>query len=132
MRLKCGTPLAFPIKLLTPSLWILRTGSSPILKLVSAACRVSLGPPCFWLPYGSVGNGAVRKFLISTSLLLPGPTFRSSISPVNGWWLTDPGTPSFLNMFLNFTGLLPVLAGLRLAWMVVVWVSWALLVLVAS
>ncbi|CAL8122129.1 unnamed protein product [Prunus armeniaca] len=58
--------------------------------LVSAACKVSLGPLYSWAPCGFVGNGDVRKCLMSTLLLLIGPTFQSFNLLGNGWWLTAP------------------------------------------
>ncbi|CAL2226100.1 unnamed protein product [Prunus armeniaca] len=109
-----------------------RTDFSSILRLVSAACKVSLGPLCSWPPCGFVGNGDVRKFLMSTLLLLIGPTFQSFNLLGSGWWLTAPGILRLPNKFLSNIGLLLVLAVLKLMRMAVVWVRWDLLVLEAS
>ncbi|CAL2228907.1 unnamed protein product [Prunus armeniaca] len=101
MRLECGIPLVFLIKLLTLSLWILRIGFSSILRLVSVACKGSLGPLCSWPPCGFVGNGDVRKCLMSTLLLLIGPTFQSFNLLGSDWWQTAPGILRLPNKLLR-------------------------------
>ncbi|KAI5334345.1 hypothetical protein L3X38_024478 [Prunus dulcis] len=115
MRLECGTPLVFLIKLLTLSLWILKTGFFINIKAsFKLHARYHLVLSVLGLPCGFVGNGDVRKCSMSTLLLLIDPIFQSFNLLGSGWWLTAPRILRLPNKFLSSIGLLLVLDVLKI------------------